>query len=631
MPQQSNEVTPAPLQGESSPEHGVMPEQQQRSPTMPEYHRLRLASRNPTTVYPTPVDVPMKFPLHLETQDPTVSSVRTLSSPVPPGISRFPSSALPIQTPLHANASPTISLNTKRLPIVSLSEVPSSDNSVVQQSALACPSKSSTIGSNAQTFSTASNKKEHAPPSPPVTSVRSARPQTRSRPPATPAEHRSYNTRSRTPATAANPLAQKSDTSGLIGGNNLRADKKSAPLSPNDELPVPASPMSTLRRVASTRRDTTKPAVTTASHVSHTEPTAQSTAHTAASSTRRADVRIAAIFRRANLPVEFTVRNQTLTGILDSGANVNMMPYKTAEKLNLIQYPIVYELNQLLGSVSIKHAVKAKVTIGKYTEYVKFLLYDHPTTIILGLDIMLKFYLRFDYFELKQFDPSNAKWYTVQLFSRRKGNCAVRLVTSTLPEVATLIERNKIVFYEFNKRIGVIASEKCHIRLTTAIPITLRPYRTTPPAQHNMDVQVEDFLAKGLIAPSTSPYSFPVVMVDKKDEGKKTRLCVNYIKLNEVTLSEHFPLPHIEEMQDRFLGAKWFTTIDIASGFYHIEMAEEDKEKTAFSTINGHYHWNRMPFGLKNAPIVFQRVISNLLVKHQLNSFAINYIDDIIV
>ncbi len=210
-------------------------------------------------------------------------------------------------------------------------------------------------------------------------------------------------------------------------------------------------------------------------------------------------------------------------------------------------------------------------------------------------------------------------------------NCAVRLVTSTLPEVATLIERNKIVFYEFNKRIGVIASEKCHIRLTTAIPITLRPYRTTPPAQHNMDVQVEDFLAKGLIAPSTSPYSFPVVMVDKKDEGKKTRLCVNYIKLNEVTLSEHFPLPHIEEMQDRFLGAKWFTTIDIASGFYHIEMAEEDKEKTAFSTINGHYHWNRMPFGLKNAPIVFQRVISNLLVKHQLNSFAINYIDDIIV
>ena len=283
VPQQSNEVTPAPLQGESSPEHGVMPEQQQRSPTMPEYHRLRLASRNPTTVYPTPVDVPMKSPLHLETQDPTVSSVRTLSSPLPPGISRFPSSALPIQTPLHANASPTILLNTKRLPIVSLSEVPSSDNSVVQRSALACPTKNSTIGSNAQTFSTASNKKEHAPPSPPVTSVRSARPQTRSRPPATPAEHRSYNTRSRTPATAANPLAQKSDTSGLIGRNNLRADKKSAPLSPNDELPVPASPMSSLRRVASTRRDTTKPAGTPVSHVSRAEPTVKSTAQTAAS------------------------------------------------------------------------------------------------------------------------------------------------------------------------------------------------------------------------------------------------------------------------------------------------------------------------------------------------------------
>ena len=170
---------------------------------------------------------------------------------------------------------------------------------------------------------------------------------------------------------ASTLFIQKNDTSVLIGGDKQKSDKTSVPTTPQKKLSVPVSSQPTVRRVATTRSSTARPD----SGTSHAEPTAQSTA-AAASSSRRADVRIAAIIKRANLPVEFSVRGQKLSGILDSRANVNMMPYDVAEQLKLIQYPIIYELNQLLGSVTIRHAVKAKITIGRHTQFVKFLLYD---------------------------------------------------------------------------------------------------------------------------------------------------------------------------------------------------------------------------------------------------------------
>lgn len=198
-------------------------------------------------------------------------------------------------------------------------------------------------------------------------------------------------------------------------------------------------------------------------------------------------------------------------------------------------------------------------------------------------------------------------------------------------ELESLLKAHRSLFIKYLDEIGLIQTEKCCIRLSHDLPISLRPYRCTPENQANIDQQIAELLEKKMIRVSTSPYSFPVVLVGKKDEGAKTRLCVNYIKLNDVTLAEVFPMPKIDDMQDRFLGAKYFTTIDVASGFYHVEVKEEDKHKTAFSTQNGHYEWNRMPFGLKNAPIIFQRMIAHLIQKHELSAFAINYIDDIII
>ncbi|KAH9401471.1 hypothetical protein TYRP_016859 [Tyrophagus putrescentiae] len=254
---------------------------------------------------------------------------------------------------------------------------------------------------------------------------------------------------------------------------------------------------------------------------------------------RHADVRLAAVSKRAKLSVKFTVRDQTLSGILDSGANVNLMPYKTAKKLRLTHYPYDYKINQLMGSVTIRHIAKAKITIGKITDYVTFLLYDHPSAVILGLDIILKFQLRMDYFELKQFDLS-ATEYTLQLFSQQKGKSAVEPVTSTLPKVAKLIEKNQPVPCEYNKRCGENSGGRCHVHQNIATPVTLHPYRTTPhiynttpPLQQNINSKAKEFPAEHLIAPFTSPYVFPVVMVDKGTDEKKFCLCDNPTKLNE--------------------------------------------------------------------------------------------------
>ena len=106
------------------------------------------------------------------------------------------------------------------------------------------------------------------------------------------------------------------------------------------------------------------------------------------------------------------------------------------------------------------------------------------------------------------------------------------------------------------------------LHLKHEIPINIRPYRCSPEDQEKVDTQIEEYLERGIIRPSTSPYSFPVVMVAKKnDEGTKSRMCINYIKLNEVTFTESYPMPRIEDIQEKLLDAELFSVLDIYKTF----------------------------------------------------------------
>jgi len=135
-------------------------------------------------------------------------------------------------------------------------------------------------------------------------------------------------------------------------------------------------------------------------------------------------------------------------------------------------------------------------------------------------------------------------------------------------------------------------------------------------------------LQQNVIRPSTSPWSSPIVLVPKKDGS--ARFCVDYRRLNSVTEGDAYPLPRIDDCLDALGGAKLFTTLDLASGYWQVEMDEDDQAKTAFTTHHGLYEFNRMPFGLKGAPQTFQRLMAAILGSHQWETCLL-YLDDIII
>ncbi|KRX76089.1 Transposon Tf2-9 polyprotein [Trichinella sp. T6] len=135
-------------------------------------------------------------------------------------------------------------------------------------------------------------------------------------------------------------------------------------------------------------------------------------------------------------------------------------------------------------------------------------------------------------------------------------------------------------------------------------------------------------LERGLIEPAEGPWSSPVVLAKKK-EGS-SRFCVDYRRLNEVTRKDAQPLPRIDVTLDALAGAKWFTTLDLASGYWQVEVDKRDREKTAFATPLGLYQFKVMPFGLCNAPGTFQRLMERTL-SDLVGKSCLVYLDDIIV
>src|ERR1043166_9992163 len=106
-----------------------------------------------------------------------------------------------------------------------------------------------------------------------------------------------------------------------------------------------------------------------------------------------------------------------------------------------------------------------------------------------------------------------------------------------------------------------------------------------------------------------SPYAANIVVVDKKGTDKKC-IAINYADLNRNTILDQYPLPNIEEMLTRFKGAKYYTTLDLASAYWQVRLRKQDRYKTAFITQDGHYQFIVMPYRLNNAPATFQKLMN---------------------
>ena len=154
------------------------------------------------------------------------------------------------------------------------------------------------------------------------------------------------------------------------------------------------------------------------------------------------------------------------------------------------------------------------------------------------------------------------------------------------------------------------------------------PYRMSPQGLDELKKQLKDLTEKGYIQPSISPFGAPVLFVPKKDGS--IRMCVDYRALNKVTIHNRYPLPRIDELLDRLRGAKFFTKIDLRSGYHQIRVHPDDVQKTAFRTRYGHFEFLVLPFGLTNAPATFMHLMHSIFREH-LDSFMVIFLDDILI
>jgi hypothetical protein len=164
------------------------------------------------------------------------------------------------------------------------------------------------------------------------------------------------------------------------------------------------------------------------------------------------------------------------------------------------------------------------------------------------------------------------------------------------------------------------------IETTTESSIYVPPYRVSLAERQFLKKEMDEMLKYGIIEKSKSEWSSPVIIIPKGQKEK--RICIDYRKLNAITKTQRGPVPLAQDVFDSLGGSRWFTVLDLASGYWQVRMHENSKDKTAFSTPDGHFQFTRVPFGLKNAPIDFNRIMNAVIGRRP---FVVIYFDDITI
>ncbi|XP_050315786.1 retrovirus-related Pol polyprotein from transposon 17.6 isoform X1 [Anthonomus grandis grandis] len=341
------------------------------------------------------------------------------------------------------------------------------------------------------------------------------------------------------------------------------------------------------------------------------------------------------------------VKTLNLKLLVDSGAAISILKplnFLTNYKLNSENLE-VYGINNI--SIKIKHSVNFSMFAKTQKFYINN--FNSPFDGILGLDFlknnkctldfdsksMLINNEKFPLFSLgdKKEKPINHISHTTKIEYISEKIIVDHLSLELQRKIKDLCLRYHDIFLNKNEPLTFNNKIKHCIRTTTENPIYTKNYRYPHIHKEEVKTQIKKLLDQGIIRDSISPWNSPLWIVPKKQDKssvQKWRVVIDYRKLNNITVDDKYPLPHFNDAFDLLSNSKFFSTIDLASGFHQIQMNISDIEKTALSSEQGHFEFTRMPFGLKNAPSTFQRVM-NEIFKHVIGKICFIYMDDILV
>ena len=206
-------------------------------------------------------------------------------------------------------------------------------------------------------------------------------------------------------------------------------------------------------------------------------------------------------------------------------------------------------------------------------------------------------------------------------------NTGPNLSATERERVLELLDQHRRCLPSEVNQLGRATKIQHNIDTGNSCPITSRAYRVSQFERKLIAEKVSKMLKNGVIQLSNSPWSSPVVLVKKK--SGEYRFCIDYRRLNAVSKRDVYPLPRIDDVFDRLAGANYFSTLDLANGYWQVPVAERDRQKTAFVTPDGLFEFKRMPFGLANAPATFQRLMDQVLNRLKWTAYLV-YLDDII-
>lgn len=199
-------------------------------------------------------------------------------------------------------------------------------------------------------------------------------------------------------------------------------------------------------------------------------------------------------------------------------------------------------------------------------------------------------------------------------------------VSSDDHKIKALLNKYKDIWSQIKYGQCTVCQHKIDVNVTS--PIACKPRRLSVERQKLLRQHIKELIDEGIVVPSMSDWAFPVVMMFKP--SGEMRMCIDYRMLNACTKGDAYPLPIIEDIFQGMQDANFFSVIDLKSGFYQVKLHEESREKTAFVTPEGLYEFVAMPFGLKNAPATFQRIMNVVLTGLKERGVCV-YIDDIVV